>query len=97
MTAVNFSTLRQNLKEYCDKATDESETVIVTRKDEKNVVLMSLERYNKLMELVKGGEYIVLRGTDYTVGDQMHIEQNVSDKDMKVIKKYAELFKQFVE
>ena len=50
MLAVNYSTLRNNLKAYCDKATDESETVIVTRKNEKNVVIMSLEKYNNLRE-----------------------------------------------
>lgn len=43
MLAVNYSTIRNNLKNYCDKATDDYETVIVTRKDEKNVVIMSLE------------------------------------------------------
>ena len=37
MLAVNYSTIRSKLKYYCDKATDENETVIVTRKDEKNV------------------------------------------------------------
>jgi antitoxin YefM len=37
MLAVNYSTLRNNLKKYCDKATDEDETVIVTRKNEKNI------------------------------------------------------------
>ena len=50
MLAVNYSTLRNNLKEYCDKVTDDLETVIVTRKDEKNVVLMSLDDYNNIME-----------------------------------------------
>ena len=50
MLAVNYSTLRNNLKAYCDKATDEFETVIVTRKNEKNVVIMSLEKYNNLRE-----------------------------------------------
>ncbi len=35
MLAVNYSTIRNNLKTYCDEATDNSETVIVTRKDEK--------------------------------------------------------------
>lgn len=35
MLAVNYSTIRNNLKDYCDKATDECETVIVTRKNEK--------------------------------------------------------------
>lgn len=46
MVAVNYSTVRNNLKDYCDKATDQQETVIVTRKDEKNVVILSLERFN---------------------------------------------------
>ena len=48
MLAVNYSTIRNNLKDYCDKATDNQETVIVTRKNEKNVVLMSLDKYNQL-------------------------------------------------
>ena len=50
MLAVNYSTIRSKLKEYCDKATDEMETVIITRKNEKNVVLMSLEQYNQMMK-----------------------------------------------
>ena len=58
MLAVNYSTIRNNLKEYCDKATDEHETVIVTRKDEKNVVLMSLEQYNDMMKALRNAEYL---------------------------------------
>ena len=58
MLAVNYSTIRNKLKEYCDKATDEHETVIVTRKDEKNVVLMSLEQYNDMMKALKNAEYL---------------------------------------
>lgn len=38
MVAVNYSTVRENLKKYCDKVSNEGETVIVTRKCEKNVV-----------------------------------------------------------
>jgi len=30
MVAVNFSTLRSNLKSYCDAATRDAETIIVT-------------------------------------------------------------------
>ena len=33
MVAVSYSTIRNNLKNYCDKATENNETVIVTRKD----------------------------------------------------------------
>ena len=58
MLAVNYSTIRNNLKDYCDKATDEYETVIVTRKDEKNVVIISLEKYNEMVRTAKNAEFI---------------------------------------
>ena len=58
MLAVNYSTIRSKLKDYCDKATDENETVIVTRKDEKNVVLISLEQYNQFIKREKNAEYL---------------------------------------
>ena len=58
MLAVNYSTLRNNLKDYCDTVTDSYETVIVTRKDEKNVVLISLEEYNSLAKAAKNTEYL---------------------------------------
>ena len=35
-----------------DKVTDDYETMIVTRKDNKNVVMLSEESYNNLMENV---------------------------------------------
>lgn len=35
MLAVNYSTVRNKLKTYCDEATDNNETIIVTRKAEK--------------------------------------------------------------
>ena len=41
MIAINFSTARGRLKDFCDRVTDRGETVIVTRKAEKNVVIMS--------------------------------------------------------
>ena len=59
MLAVNYSTMRNNLKDYCDKATDGHETVIVTRKGEKNVVLMSLEQYNQLVKAAKNAEQVL--------------------------------------
>ncbi len=33
MLAVNYTSLRQDLKAYCDKANDDFETIIVTRKN----------------------------------------------------------------
>ena len=58
MLAVNYSTVRENLKNYFEKATDENETVIITRKNEKNVVILSLEQYNELMKAVRNAEYL---------------------------------------
>lgn len=58
MLAVNYSTIRSKLKDYCDKATDENETIIVTRKDEKNVVLISLEQYNEFLKIKRNSEYL---------------------------------------
>ena len=52
MLAVNYTNLRDNMKTYMDKVTDDYETVIVTRKDNKNVVMISEETYNNLMENV---------------------------------------------
>jgi antitoxin YefM len=42
--------MRNKMKDYFDRVTDDCETVIVTRKGEKNVVLISLDEYNNLME-----------------------------------------------
>ena len=58
MLAVNYSTVRENLKSYCDRAVDDGETVIVTRKGENNVVLLSLEKYNALLKAARNAEYL---------------------------------------
>lgn len=52
MLAVNYTNFRENMKEYMDKATNDYETMIVTRKNNKNVVMISEEAYNNLMENV---------------------------------------------
>ena len=52
MLAVNYTSLRDNMKSYMDQVTDDYETMIVTRKNNKNVVMMSEEAYNNLMENV---------------------------------------------
>ena len=50
MLAVNYTNLRDNMKAYMDKVTDDYETMIVTRKNNRNVVILSEESYNNLME-----------------------------------------------
>lgn len=58
MLAVNYSTIRENLKSYCDKVTDNNETVIITRKGEKNVVIISFDEWNALQKALKNAEYL---------------------------------------
>lgn len=50
MLAVNYTTLRENMKSCMDKVTDDYETMIVTRKNNKNVVMISEESYNNMLE-----------------------------------------------
>ena len=61
MLAVNYSNMRDNFKDYCDKVTDDYETVIVTRENDKNVVMISLEEYNNMKENL----YIMSNKKDY--------------------------------
>lgn len=56
--AVNFTTARNRFKDFCDKVTDGAETVIVTRKAEKNVVILSAERYNELEKAERNAAYL---------------------------------------
>mgnify|MGYP001306630274 FL=1 len=58
MLAVNYSTIRNKLKNYCDEATDNNQTIIVTRKAERNVVILNLEKYTRLVKIVQNAEYL---------------------------------------
>lgn len=60
MIATNYTSLRDNMKEYFDKIADEYETLIVTRKNE-NMVIMSQSVYDSLMETV----YLMSDKTNY--------------------------------
>ena len=50
MLAINYSTLRNSMKKYFDIITDSIETIVVTRKSGNNIVMMSVETYNNLIE-----------------------------------------------
>lgn len=50
MQSTNFSDFRKDMKKYLDRVTYDFDTVIVTRKDNANVVVISEKEYNNLME-----------------------------------------------
>ena len=58
MIAVNYSSARNNLKSYCDLAFNDNEPVIITRKANKNVVIVSLERYNQMEKMIRNSKYL---------------------------------------
>ena len=49
MLAVNYSQFRDKMKAHMDMVTEDFETIIVTRKT-KNVVMISEDAYNNLLE-----------------------------------------------
>jgi len=50
MDAVNYSDLRQNLKKYLDSVFNDHEPLIVTRKNNENVIILSIDDFNALKE-----------------------------------------------
>ena len=50
MKVVNYTDLRLNLKKWLDLVVDDVEELIITRKNRKDLVLVSLEEYNALKE-----------------------------------------------
>jgi prevent-host-death family protein len=87
MLAVNYSNMRDNFKDYCDKVTDDYETVIVTRKNDKNVVMISLEEYNNMKENL----YIMSNKKDYDrlVASKKQLEsgEGIVTKNMAELRK----------
>lgn len=52
MKVVNFSEARNNLKTVLDRVTDDADYTIISRRDSKDAIVMSLEVFNSLMETV---------------------------------------------
>ena len=50
MIAVNYTQFRNEMKRHMDLVTEDYETMVVTRKENKNVVILSEETYNNLLE-----------------------------------------------
>lgn len=60
MLAANYTSVRNNLKNYCDMVFDNDETLIVTRKEDKNVVIMSLAKYTMFEKLLNNAKYLAM-------------------------------------
>jgi antitoxin YefM len=50
MDAVTYTNLSQNLDTYMDKVVRDCDALFVARENGKNVVLLSIDEYNKMIE-----------------------------------------------
>jgi len=50
MKAVTYSDVRKNLKSYLDQSYENHEPIIITRKDNKNMMIISVDDYNSMEE-----------------------------------------------
>jgi len=50
MKVINYTELRLNLKHWLNSVVDDVEEVIIKRKNQKDLVLISLDEYNSLVE-----------------------------------------------
>ena len=50
MDAVTYTDLKNNLNSYMDKVIQNSDSLVITRKNNENVVLISVDEYNSLIE-----------------------------------------------
>ncbi len=58
MLVIDYPALRGSVQHYCDLAADERETVVVTREDDKNFVLIGYEAYYALTKAARSAEYL---------------------------------------
>jgi antitoxin YefM len=69
MDAITYSDLRQNLKKYLDKVFQNHDPMIITRKNNENLILISVNEYNSLIE------------TSYLLGNEanaMHLRKSIA-------------------
>lgn len=69
MDAITYSDLRQNLKMYLDKVYQDHDPMIITRKNNENLILISVNEYNSLLE------------TSYLLGNEAnarHLQKSIA-------------------
>ena len=84
MQAVNYSHARNNLKSIIDDVCDNNEEVIITTKNDKSVIILSMDEYNRTHAQVKRDVQEALAQAEH--GDLMDIDE-VFDK---VLSKYED-------
>jgi len=73
MQVVNYSHARNNLKSIIDDVCDNNEEVIITTKNDKSVVILSMDEYNRTHAEIKKSVQISLEQIER--GETMSIDE----------------------
>ena len=73
MQAVNYSHARNNLKAIIDDVCDNNEEVIITTKNDKSVIILSMDEYNRTHAALKREVAQALKEAER--GDLMDIDE----------------------
>jgi len=84
MQAVNYSHARNNLKSIIDDVCDNNEEVIITTKNDKSVIILSMDEYNRTHAQIKKDVQEALLQAER--GDLMDIDEAFD----KVLAKYED-------
>jgi len=84
MQAVNYSHARNNLKSIIDDVCDNNEEVIITTKNNKTVIIQSMDEYNRTHAEIKKSVKISLEQLER--GETMSIDE-AFDRAMKSYRK----------
>lgn len=80
MQAVNYTSARNNLKSIIDNVCDNNEEVIITTKNDKSVVVISLDEYNqthaKLKREVQEAIAEIERGDFMSIDEAFELAKN---------------------
>jgi len=82
LVEVSYSTLKENLRKYFDKATNDNEAIIVKSNDNKNAVIISLDDYNEITKIKKNAEYLakIERGYSQIAKGQGQIHELIDEE-----------------
>jgi len=58
MLVANYTNVRSDFKNYCDKVIETDQPLIITRKENNNIVMVSLDRFTQLEKQARNAEYI---------------------------------------
>lgn len=89
--AITQSDFREHIKDYLDQATNDNETVFITRTNGRTATVISQERLNWLEKAVTAKE----NSLDYAIARDQLMQQNIIPDDSEAIESTDEYWSQF--